>query len=176
MSRVQSTNYKENKEASAYQRITGKQCYGADADMIYYTYQDGQVKFSAICDYKYPGKTLSDTYSPMQMQIALADQLKIPFLAIITFLDDSYPTKCYYIVPYNDYAKRYFAKCELNTAGDWFSLRAFSKLQHALRGKVWDKSETISSVNLGAVGLPAGTTLGQLSNAVDTTYHLPEIK
>ncbi len=173
MSHQANTPYKVNPEASDYHRVLGKKAYGSDIDMFEYTYnQDGTIKPIALFDYKYPGKQLGDNYSPIQLRITIADKLNLPFFVAVTYLDDKYPVKMYYIIPINNNAKNYFKRCELSSDGHWFSLRAFSKLQHALRGHKWNPEEEINDKNGEACGLPVFAKLKDLSNEVKQ-YPLP---
>lgn len=199
MAKISNTDYKENEWASKYHRILGRACYYSDIDQVdanegslssmcvEYTYVDNKITPVSFTDWKYPNEGhISDRYSGIQLQITMADGLKIPFFIVVTYLDEKFPVKMYYVIPANQYANKYFTKCELPTQGAWMSLRKFSKFQHGLRGKPWNAEEEIrgkrkfdgtydNEKSLIDVGLPVTTKLKDLSSQVQH-YPLPQLQ
>lgn len=175
MSHIANTPYKDNNLASDYHRISGKYCYVTDIDLILsgdkdnqdnmffeYTYKNNEIEPIACIDWKMPGKSLSDKYSPIQAQIAISNKLGVPFYFIITYLDDKYPVKCYYAIPINKIARQLTPASD--GVGSWLSLQEYSKFQHQLRKLNWNSLEPIETKNLQAVNLPTKLTLGELPN------------
>lgn len=178
MSTVANTPYKDNNLASDYHRISGKYCYVTDIDLMpsgrkdnvdnmffEYTYLNSKIEPIACIDFKMPGKGLSDKWSAIQAQIAISDKLEVPFFFAITYLDERYPVKCYYIIPINSLARSSYSP-------GWYSLKQYSKFQHKLRKLAWKATEAIDDRNLVAVQLAPGLTLGDLPDQV-TAYPLP---
>ncbi len=186
MSRQSNTDFKANESASDYHRILGKCCYYSDLDMteadsgseeamcISYTYDNKNIKPVAIIDWKYPGKSLSDKYSAVQLRLTIANSLNIPMFFCITYLDEQYPIKCFYVIPINLNAKHYFRRCGLVWQGEWMSVKTFSKFQHGLRNKTWNGEEEIDPKNAAACGLSVGK-LKDLPNQL-TKYELPQME
>ena len=184
--KIHKTNYSGNELASQYQRILGDCCYYSDLDCIAsedgskedmtvsYTYKDNKPKPVFIIDWKHPKDIVHLEYSAIKLQSVMADTCKIPFFIGVTYLDEQHPVKCYYIYPENSFAKNYFNKCNLLPGGAWFSLRSFSKFQHALRNKQWNPNQAITKANSIVVGLDA-KTLGELPNKCQT-YTLPRFQ
>lgn len=177
MSHTVNTTYKCNEEASTFHRITGKKCYGVDVDMLECKYQEGSSEPVpvAVTDYKYPGKSLSDTHSSFGAYLMLSKRLDIPFFIIITYLDLNFTTKCYYVIPADQRAKKYFVRCKLNQQGAWLGLKDFSKFLHALRSQPWNGEEVVDADNLVACHLEAGTKLKELPNEI-RQYPLPKLE
>ena len=173
MARHRNTPYDTNVAASDHHRVLGSHIYGADLDMLEYKYlSNGTIVPAAIIDWKYPGDKLGMKYSAIQLQRAVADKLEVPFFMAITYLSDTYPVKCYYVIPCNTLSIKYFYKCVKPINGCWCSLQGFSKLQHALRSQIWNPDEVIDEKNLVAVGLPVGTKLKELPRKIKH-YPLP---
>lgn len=172
MAHERNTTYIGNAEGSDFQRISGSKCYGADVDMMWYTYENQAVKVVAVIDFKYPGEKIDKRY--MDLPLHTANTFNVPFFVIITFLATEFKTKCYYVVPGNLQAKRYFMLCNLDISGEYFSLRRLSKLHHHIRNINWRGDEIINKKNLQAVGLPTEMRLKDLSDEVEH-YTLPEI-
>jgi len=174
------TPYKENGEASCWHRVLGICCICSDEDCVEALdgsipmFIEGTFKYGepdpvpvAMFDWKYPGKSLSDKYVAIRLQRGTANQLKIPFFFAITYLDDNFPIKCYYVIPINQFAKDKFALWTYPIEGKFLSIKQFSKIQHTLRKKIWDGDEVIEPANLLAVGLTPPMCLKDLP---DQTY------
>lgn len=127
--------------------------------------QYGEPEAVAFVDFKMPGKSLSDKYFTIRGQINMATKLGIPFFFIITYLDDRYPVKMYYIIPINKIARKKYKD------GGWLSLRRYSQFQHHLRGEVWNPKETLNQQNVQKINLDY-KTLGDLP-ADEMEYPLP---
>lgn len=186
MAQISNTTYKDNNLASDFHRISGRYCYTTDIDCLAtntgnednmffeYSYDNHKIKPVAMIDWKHPGKSLSDKYSAVQAQIAIADKLEVPFFFIITYLSDEYDTKMYYVIPINEKARKIWAFWQRETPGDWLTLKSYSKFHHSLRKLEWNKDEPINQINLAAVKLSNINTLGDLPNK-KAVYQLPEL-
>lgn len=183
MSHVQNTQYSGNPHASTYHRILGKNIYATDIDQIEctngtiqemyieYKFDQNRPKSVAWIDFKNPGLKLSDKFTTCMIQSDDATRLNIPFFYVITYLDDRYPVKMYYVIPINTIARDLFGNKEI---GYWLSLKDFSKFQHSLRGIKWNGNETIDNQNLSKCHLPHNLKLNQLSSEV-VKYQLPAL-
>lgn len=190
MALIAKTNFSGNRSASEYHRILGKYCYYLDIDQIEmrdnsmneimkeFDYDDNdKMRTVAMIDWKYPGQSLSDKIPAIKYQIHTSEneyKVPIPFFIIITYLDNNYPIKSYYVIPSNIIARNYFNKANLSINGVWMSLKRFSKFQHALRGRNWNGNERLINANTKAVGLKDDMMLKELSNEY-CEYKLPKL-
>lgn len=189
MSHVMNTPYYfSNTFNFDYHRIMGKVCYDVDMDHIVTTggsmengawaeiaYLDNEPEAIAIMDWKYPGEsTLKDTYHGFRSQRNMAKKLDVHFFTVITYLDENFPIKSYYVIPCNEKAIRFCKGWKYNPKGQWLSLRGFSQFLHNIRGKYWSPKEEINPENLKFLKIPR-LTLGELSNEVKE-YDLPKIE
>lgn len=183
MSKIANTLYKDNNLASDFHRVSGKYSYVTDIDLIpsgesentdnmffEYKYENGNVEPVACIDFKMPGKSLSDKYSAIKAQISISNKLNVPFFFAVTYLDERYPTKCYYIIPINEIARN---NLKIKGVGAWCSLKEYSKFQHKLRNITWNGNEPIEPKNAEVVGLSC-KTLADLPNTKQK-YELPNL-
>jgi hypothetical protein len=135
-----------------------------DIDGLEFTYRDGRIVWVAIIDDKHGvAEKLSLRYAPMQAQLQLADDLKVPHFITVSYLHEEVP--CYFVIGTNDRARVALKEFGCQSDRDWFSVRRYSQLQHALRGLIWNAFE---------VDKHTGERLGELSDAVHP-YKLPEM-
>ena len=190
MSTTANTSFSGNRMASHWHRVLGKACYFLDSDHIElsdgtigdtmkeYTYKNGVPSTVAMIDFKYPGKSLSDSYSAIQYQIHSTEnefKTPIPFFMVIYYLDkDIHEIPMYYVIPANVPARLYFDKCKLSDAGAWMTVKKFSKFQYALRNQPWNQNEVIDDKNAAMVGLRPNMTLRDLPDE-PARYPLPKM-
>lgn len=177
---------------SIYHRILGKCCYYLDIDqteanegsmserLYEFTYFNGNPKTVALIDYKYPGVSLSDKYSAIQYQIYTSEneyKHPIPFFIVITYLDHNYPVKMYYVIAANKPAREIHKRLEVSN-GMWLSIQGYSRFQHLLRNKKWNKEEIINPSNIAAIPDLLIAKNAKLKDLPDSRmiYQLPEME
>jgi hypothetical protein len=107
-----------------------------------YDYENGEPVVRAILDHKSGyGKTKRElVWSGMKAQIALANQLKVPFLMSIDFMYEE-ETPCSFLIPSNQYAFDFFHKEKIPLVkaggyeGVWLSPYHWCWVLHRLRDK-----------------------------------------
>lgn len=174
MATTKNTPYNNYNIANDYHRVQGSICYEMDIDVIEFTYINGKPIPIAIVDWKYPGKCLSDNFTCSQQQIAVADLLNVPLFFAITYLDDNFPVKMYYLIPINDIAHRFFFSNNVNQNGVWLTVLGYSRFLHKLRNKTWNGNEIINEKNLAAIGFSTPMKLKDLPNKYKE-YELPKL-
>ena len=175
MSHVRNTKYSFNL-GNDYKRLMGRKNYGIDIDMIEYKYVNNKVEFVAIIDWKHnSAQRISDKYSAAAVYKQLAADYNIPFFFNITFLDDQYETKMFFVIPINNKAQTIFAQYNKDLGGEWMTLKGYSKFLTHLRGDTWNGSEKIDERNCVNLGSPIFKTLNDLPD-VKIMYKLPRIE
>jgi hypothetical protein len=150
----------QNNLASLFHRISGNRCYCSDIDSLHSSlgetsmfleskFNAGKPELSFMADYKMPGKTLSDKWAGVQIQLADAERTPaLPLFHIITYLGSEYPVKMFYVIGVNQLAQQ-----SVSGMGSWFSVREFSQWQHQMRKIKWNPEETLDAKNVENCGL-----------------------
>lgn len=188
-------NLKRDILPSLWHRALGRACFASDIDSFEMTSMNTEDSFMefkidlnnyecvAFFDYKMilsnPEKPqrFSDDYAPIRAQGKIADlQFKtpVPFFLALTFLDESYPDKMYYIIPINTSAKKFFKKYNISIKGNWQTTLQFSQFQHLLRKIKWNPEEIINERICDTINLPQGSKLKNLPNT-KIKYNLPQL-
>lgn len=180
-----------------YHRIMGQCCYFLDNDCIELT--DGYVNTiwrevnadmttAAIIDYKYPlnkygkpvlisnKKGMYNSFALRQQAWSCDNEYKIPkpFFIVVTYLDDNFPIKNFYVIPANNKAISMWNRGNVPMPGKFMSLRGYSRFMHIIRNKVWNGEELIDDKNLKIVGLSGPMKLKDLDNSIGS-YNIPEL-
>ena len=103
-------------------------------DCIEYYYDNGARKRAALIDYKDGALKVWKFDDAFYAQIELANDLKLPFFHVLTYLDpERFAIPMYFVVPRNTDAKNRFKFLNFDVNGKWMSIREYSKFQHWLR-------------------------------------------
>lgn len=197
MSNISNTPFYGNDLASNWHRVLGDSACCTDIDLqllneneventmheLNTTYDEltetRDIELAAIMDYKYPSglpaANLSDSYFSIRWQIKHATKNNAPYFIVLYYLDPAkYEVPMYYVIPANEIAREVLP-LELKYAGEWMTVKAFSKFQiKNLRKKTWNQNEVIRNENALLVGLRPNMTLRDLPDE-PVKYPLPRM-
>jgi hypothetical protein len=117
----------------------------AEEVVMEYMYKNNEIQFVAIMDHK-SGAGSSDKstkWSAMQMQLALAKKLDIPFFMSIDYLLPQFPEPTSYLIGVNDKAKAIIGQWTKGK-GIWLPPYYYCRVLHELRGIKFNGNELIN--------------------------------